>query len=987
MIRVGRKNRRAAHPVSGQWMMEFPISEVPAVAQPVLSQIAHSLRKSVRRKIDPVDTDHDLLARFVLHRDETAFRSLVSRYAKLVLTACRQVLSDPADIDDAFQATFLVLLKKAKRLDASAPLAGWLFSVAHRTAVRCRTDRQRRTHREAEAARRIRTTATPDLSWREAGAVLHDELNTLPEKYRMPLLLCSVQGLTRDEAAEQLGTTVGAIRGQLERGRALLERRLTKRGVVLSAGLLAVLMGSSRATGGPSAELIELAVRVTSGHASACVTALAQGAFPMMTALKQAILPVIVIAGLIAAGFELGTHHATAIADEKPAQKMVKPGAKADPKAEGKKQEAKERTITGKVVGPDGQPVQAELIWNRVRGKTESLGKTKEDGTFSVTVQIVDPGAWLVAKADGYGLDFVMPGTNTPAEVTFQLTKDVPIRGRLIDPQGKAVTGAAVQVRSVAVYGDDSVQPFLDVWKKRTHFRQGAATEKRSWWNQSEQFCTVTTDTDGRFEITGMGGERFVGLKVSGGGRAETDVHVITRAGFDPKPFNDVTLGLRPPNGFEKLSWAYNPLLSAPDFTLAVEPEKLIRGRLTDATTGQPREGVEVMIDQDDGNWRYRSKAATDADGRYELRGARKWGTYELRTMVDPTTGHLPCRIEVKDTIGYEPVVADVACPKGVVVTGTVRNKATGEPVAGRIQVAVLAGNESVKDYPTLGKYPGFDFEQAKPDGTYRLVVIPGPMLLACGSGEYGQRNAYKAAKPDPKYTHLFKPEEGGLMYYGPGSSQGIVNGNVCKVVEAKLTDTELVQDFDLEPATRKDVKVVDADGKPVKGVHATGISHQQWHYAEKVGDTDTITAINVEPESERLVVAMHHERKLVGATTVKEADAKPVVTLGSGGTVKGRVVDDDGKPLAGIAIKLYFDRREVAEVYGGLNENRQAVTDMDGKFEFETLLPGYQFRFLFSKGKKSFSPDYEKAPRYSVGKHGETKDLGDQKIQTRDGE
>jgi RNA polymerase sigma factor (sigma-70 family) len=277
------------------------------MAQQTLSRAVQTLRAAARPRAGvAAESDHALLTRFVQRHDADAFRELVRRHERTVLAACRQVLPDPADVEDAFQATFLVLLKKARALDASAPLGGWLFGVAHRVAVRARSDTRRRASREAEAAARKPTTVElPDLSWREAAAVLHDELNALPEKYRLPLLLCCVQGVTRDEAAEQLRTTVGAIRGQLERGRSLLERRLTRRGIALSAGWLAVLLGSSRAAGVPPARLIELTLRAATGTTTPSVAALARGAFPM-TALKRTGLAALLFFGLVGVGFGVG---------------------------------------------------------------------------------------------------------------------------------------------------------------------------------------------------------------------------------------------------------------------------------------------------------------------------------------------------------------------------------------------------------------------------------------------------------------------------------------------------------------------------------------------------------------------------------------------------------------------------------------------------------------------------------------------------------
>jgi hypothetical protein len=122
-------------------------------------------------------------------------------------------------------------------------------------------------------------------------------------------------------------------------------------------------------------------------------------------------------------------------------------------------------------------------------------------------------------------------------------------------------------------------------------------------------------------------------------------------------------------------------MLSAPDFTLAVEAEKPICGRVTDARTGKPRTGVKVRLIEVDGVSGYFPTATTDSDGKYEIHGAKKSANYDLRMEPDETNGYLPCWVDARDTVGYEPVVADFAWPKGVVVKGTIRDKATSQPI------------------------------------------------------------------------------------------------------------------------------------------------------------------------------------------------------------------------------------------------------------------------------------------------------------------
>ncbi|MFO0807989.1 MAG: sigma-70 family RNA polymerase sigma factor [Gemmataceae bacterium] len=195
-------------------------------------------------------SDGDVLARFVADRDDAAFAELVRRHGGMVLGVCRRALGHTADAEDAYQATFLVLARKAATVRKSDALSAWLYGIAFRVAGRLR----------AKAARRREVSLTevpgPDtadaITWRDGLRVLDEELNRLPEAHRAPLVLCYLEGKTQDEAARQLGWTVGALRGRLERGRARLHARLTRRGIGLAA-LAAVLTASAEAASVPTA--------------------------------------------------------------------------------------------------------------------------------------------------------------------------------------------------------------------------------------------------------------------------------------------------------------------------------------------------------------------------------------------------------------------------------------------------------------------------------------------------------------------------------------------------------------------------------------------------------------------------------------------------------------------------------------------------------------------------------------------------------------
>ena len=194
-------------------------------------------------------TEGELVERFVTGRDETAFEALVARHGRMVLGVCRQLLRDPNDVDDAFQATFLILVRKADTLRRCDLLGNWLYGVAYRVAARARRTSARRTARIAPAHGGVDVSAAEDCrqnpvldchatSEPEPAPWLHHEVSHLPEKYRVPILLCYFEGLTHEEAAKRLGWPLGTVKGRLARARDLLRKRLIRRGVTLSATAL-----------------------------------------------------------------------------------------------------------------------------------------------------------------------------------------------------------------------------------------------------------------------------------------------------------------------------------------------------------------------------------------------------------------------------------------------------------------------------------------------------------------------------------------------------------------------------------------------------------------------------------------------------------------------------------------------------------------------------------------------------------------------------
>jgi RNA polymerase sigma factor (sigma-70 family) len=187
-------------------------------------------------------TDEQLVAQFVAGHDakEAAFRVLIHRHGPMVLGVCRRVLGDEHSAEDAFQATFLVLVKKARSLQDCKLLTNWLYGVALRVANKERVKGARRRFVETQAAGRM-TRPDGDADEAELRSVIDEEIHRLPERYRVPLVLCHVQGLRHDEVARQLGCPVGTVESRLSRARAQLRDRLARRGLAPAPSALGAL--------------------------------------------------------------------------------------------------------------------------------------------------------------------------------------------------------------------------------------------------------------------------------------------------------------------------------------------------------------------------------------------------------------------------------------------------------------------------------------------------------------------------------------------------------------------------------------------------------------------------------------------------------------------------------------------------------------------------------------------------------------------------
>jgi len=295
--------------------------------------------------------DDQLLRQFIAG-DEGAFSELVRRHGRLVWAVCRNLTGSDTDADDAFQATFLVLLNNARKIRDAGRLSAWLHGVAYKVCARARRAAQRRTTREqAVATNELNGSVVPDSAWDRAMSAVHEEVGTLPETLRLPFVLCCLEGKGVTEAAEQLGWKLGTFSGRLTRAKEALLTRLNARGLTIGVVAVIGLATPSKTAVAKAAALTQIGFVVPRS-----VLQLTQGVIGMSMTSSKLLAAVLLTCGL---GLSVCTGW-MATADAQPPANQLPP--KVDPEAEVKRLQAElEKARLAAQVAQQSQDAQLEL--------------------------------------------------------------------------------------------------------------------------------------------------------------------------------------------------------------------------------------------------------------------------------------------------------------------------------------------------------------------------------------------------------------------------------------------------------------------------------------------------------------------------------------------------------------------------------------------------------------------------------------------------
>jgi RNA polymerase sigma factor (sigma-70 family) len=513
-------------------------------------------------------SDARLLERFVSRREEAAFAALVARHGAMVLATCQAVLKDQDAADDAFQATFVLLFRKAASIRDCGALGGWLHRVAYRVALQASSTAARRRTVEKAALlwRAARTAAAGD-----SGALVHEEIEGLPERFRLPVVLCDLEGMSRDQAADVLRTTEGALRGRLAKGRDLLRRRLTRRGFACAVPL--------PPPAAMPANLVTSTVRAASGAASAAAIALATAAS------RKGILSPFQIA--LAALIAISTATAALVYNSPTAARVSANAAPARATAPAARDDGTTIRVEGRILDVDRRPVpgatvQIKFVQSPPGGKLDAwIDQIKRLAKQPFGLPLVSPGGLQTQvrattdrdgrfQLDGLPRDSIatasLSGPDIETSEVYILTRDVPtIRVKKPD---------LVDVPMLVYYGSRfehvaaRARPIIGTIRDKDTGAPIAGIHITGMPNIANSLIPTpgvdaTTDAEGKYEVNGL----------------------PTSSGF--KLFTAAPAGQPYVNG-GFISPASEPARGPFRFDITLKRGVLVRGRLVDNGTGKP---------------------------------------------------------------------------------------------------------------------------------------------------------------------------------------------------------------------------------------------------------------------------------------------------------------------------------------------------------------------------------------------------------------
>jgi beta-lactamase regulating signal transducer with metallopeptidase domain len=630
--------------------------------------------------------------------------------------------------------------------------------------------------------------------------------------------------------------------------------------------------------------------------------------------------------------------------------------------------------IRGTVLRPDGKPAAGAQVlairryWsNRVSWQPMATARVAANGEFEIHVPRTGYDGLgsgllgLAARVDGFGIEWARGsffyGKEPSSPVVLRLVPESPIHGRVVDLEGRPMSGVSVRVVSQAApkEGQD-LGPWLDAVKKGD---VNASLASRLPGYEDETSPPIVSDRDGRFTVTGIGAERMVRLQVSGETIASEQFEVVTRS-MNP-------LGPAGPS--------YDPTqVFGNDFTYRAAPTKPIVGTVRDAVTGKPLAGVHLQLSRHDF-----IGTRTDAEGKFRLVGMPKetvpgdkqWNGNRLIAMPNLDQPYFGSEVDIPQTAGLDPVTLDIKLKRGLWITGRVTDKVTGKPVSAVVRYFPYGSNPfmNIDEWRTVERNKDESHRVTRLDGTYRIVGLPWRAIVGvrAGGGMY-LKGVGASEIPEMDKKGRF-PKTLGSADAGFEHALKEIN---------PLPGTESVAcDLAVDPGGKVRITFVDGAGMPVEDTFLLYLTPGIAVAAARPDSTFEIAGLA--PKESRTYQITQWQRKIAKVFTLEydeKASQTLTVQLEPCATVRGRLLDEEGSPLKNVQVFASAMRngREEFTLYPF-----GPVTDADGHFAIENLAAGcdsYKIRafdpkldFVTVAEKVSFAP-------------GKTIDLGEIKLQ-----
>ena len=738
---------------------------------------------------------------------EMAFAALVERHGPMILGVCRRLLTDAHVAEDAFQATFLVLAQRAKSVRNQDSLGGWLHRVARRIALRLRSTHARRLAREQTGNHlEVAVRYVDRVEHEELRSVIDQEIDRLAESHRLPVVLCCLEGISHEEAAQRLRWPLGTVKSRLARARKRLQERLVRKGFAPSAALSAA--GTGSLAGEASAAAVPPAlVDATAKAAAAVATGVSlAGMVPAsLSALVQEESSSMIATKLrLAVGIPLATVASTALVgfvlDRAAAQKegVAPVFAIAIPSRDQTKGAAEAPTLAAKlsaagtVVDEAGRPVAGVRVilreWSeyRVRGmasrELEKLPRGNEEIRDTLMETTTDdagrfrfhevPAAafpefpeagqsifpWdVVALKDGHALAWTqLTPHRERTPITMTLGPEGILRGRVVEPGGKPVVGARVKVLSIDPLGKvpDDDDP-------------GRANELNLHWSAIP--LGATTDSGGRFNLGGLSRDRMVTLSVT----ESRHERILAYAATSDQSQSDLVSKLPPAAGFAEVR---EPVHTGAFMLTTKLAEHVLTGRVVFESDGKPAARTWLWLNQIDGR--------ADENGRFRLEGLAA-GKLDLHAILDDSdAAPLNTQIEIPET--PREIEHDLILPRGLVVRGRVVDATTGRGVPkATVDFRPTSTVDQIRTFFDLSR-------ETDLDGRFRLALPPGrgTVFLRTFPTTFRQPERQSSGQPiDPELNRD-------------------VSGAAGQTIE--------VADIRLSRGREVVLRVVDLDGRPV---------------------------------------------------------------------------------------------------------------------------------------------------------------------------